>query len=489
MTGPTLGVGDLAAATSAWSMRWWDPAVHMVWAPPASLAPDLAADAVHLVPNTAWLAYALLASGDRAAEAEGTAAIRALIGLQYDRPGGTVHGTYRRFLESPEPPADPVMWEHYDPNWRQFVGTTFAVILEDFSDRLETGLVAAMEASIGLACMGEPDGRLSPSYSNPALMRAWLDGWYGARVGNERLVDRGRTFAAAIVADFDRFGAFDEFNSPTYYGIDVYALRLWRLFPPDPYFATQGERLETELWRTAGKYYNANLRNYCGPFTRSYHPDATRSVTLFSLWIWALLGREYAPLPALEAAEVDHGHDLMAGPLFARLAGEPSGYDLSDFRAFRGARAVEQELPRGRRVTAWLGPRLMIGGEASAIDWGGWNQFMPATAHWSSAAGAATLWLLDAHEVHAVAADHRLSIDAPGRPEVRFRLCSDAAPMISDAGVAVAGMRVDFTNAMRSMSLVGLGTDLSEIRVTPARRGLVELAFSEIAFTGIERVG
>ena len=222
-----LAAADLAAVTYEWGMRWWDHDAHMVWNPPGSLVPGMEARQLHLVPNTAWLAYALLASGDDAAWAEGVAAVRALIELQYDRPGTVVHGTYRRFLEWPEPPDDAVMWEDYDPNWRQFVGTTFAVILEDFADRLDASVVSAIEASIGLACAGEPARRIPPSYSNPALMRAWLDGWYGLRTGNAELLDRGRAFAAAIVGSFDRHGAFDEFNSPTYYGIDLYALRLW----------------------------------------------------------------------------------------------------------------------------------------------------------------------------------------------------------------------------------------------------------------------
>lgn len=472
--------GDLASTTYEWGMRWWDHDAHMVWSPPGSLAPGIEARQLHLVPNTAWLAYAQLALGDDAAWAEGAAAIRALIALQYDRPGTVVHGTYRRFLEWPDPPDDAVMWEDYDPNWRQFVGTTFALILEDFADRLDQRLVAAIEASIGLACAGEPARRIPPSYSNPALMRAWLDAWYGRRTGDAGLIERGLAFAAAIVADFDRHNAFDEFNSPTYYGIDLYALRLWRLFAPDPYFATHGARLENEVWRSAGGFYNANLRNWCGPFTRSYHPDATQSVSLFSLWIWALLGRERAPLPPLDAAVVDHGHDLMAGPVFARLAGEPVGYDLADFRSFQQPRHLTQELSRGRRVTAWVGSDLMIGAEASDIDWGGWEQFMPATAHWRSPSGAATLWLVDAHVVHAVAGDHRLSIDVPGELRLlRFQLCSVDAPAVSGTVLTAAGMTVSFAPEV-ALSVVKIGDDRYEIRASAAPGVSVELRFREV---------
>jgi len=463
---------DLAAATYAWSMQWWDRDEHMVWNPPGSIDPGIEARKLHLVPNTAWLAYALLAAGDDGAGAEAVAAIRALVRLQYDRPGTVVHGTYRRFLEWPELPPEPVMWEDYDPNWRQFVGTTLAVILEDFGDRLDASVVASVEASIGLACAGEPDDRIPSSYSNPALMRAWLDGWYGRRSGDARLFGRGRAFAQEIVAGFDRFGAFDEFNSPTYYGIDLYALRLWRLFPPDPYFAAQGERMENDVWRSAGDFYNANLRNFCGPFTRSYHPDATRSVTMFSLWVWALLGRERAPLPPLDALVVDHGHDLMAGPIFARLAGRPVDYDLADFRAFGATRLVTQVLARGRHVSAWIGPELMIGAESSGVDWGGWPQFMPATAHWRTANGEAVLWMVDAHEVHAVASDHQLEIDVPGTATgLRFRLQTTDRPVASGTAVTASGMRMEFTEAIASVSLAHVGIDGYEILAIPSPAG------------------
>jgi hypothetical protein len=475
---------DLGATTLAWSMPWWDPAEHMVWNPPASLTPAIEARQLHLVPNTAWLAYALLASGDAPSWTEGLAAIRALLALQYDRPGTVVHGTYRRFLEWPEPPAEPVMWDDYDPNWRQFVGTTLAVILEDFSDRLDAETIAAIEHSIGLACAGEPDGRIPPSYSNPALMRAWLDAWYGRRTGDDARVERGRSFAAEIIAAFDRFGAFDEFNSPTYYGIDLYALRLWRTFPPEPYFAREGERLENALWTSAAAFYNANLRNFCGPFTRSYDPDATCSVSLFSLWIWAILGRDLAPLPALDAPAVDHGHDLMAGPLFARLAGGPTAVDLGDFRDFRGERFVEQSLAGRRRVTAWVGSNLMVGAESGPADWGGWEQFLPATAHWRTELGAAALWLTDAHVVHATASERGLVIDCPGAAGLRFLLSAADAPVIDATTLQVAGMRVTFTGTVSALVFTAHRPDRYELRTVPvaatATDATVELRFFEV---------
>jgi hypothetical protein len=465
-------VTDLAATTYALAMRWWDPGEHMVWNPPGSFDEAAAPGTLHLVPPTAWLAYAQLAQGDEAAWSEGVAAIAKLISLQYDEPGTVFHGTYRRFLEQPPPPAEPVMWEHYDPNWRQFVGTTFAIILADFGARLDPRLVTAIEQSIRLACLGEPDGRIPPGYANPALMRAWLDAWCGSRLDDAALVERGRSFARAVVAEFDAYSAFDEFNSPTYYGIDLYALRLWRCLPPDDFFAEHGARLETAIWRSAGAFFNANLKNFCGPFTRSYNPDATRGVALLSLWIWALLGRECAPLPRLDVERIEHSHDLMAGPLFARLAGAPDGVDLSEFRSFTHERTVAQQLAGGRTVTAWIGRELMIGAEASDIDWGGWDQFMPATAHWGSADGAGTLWLLDAHIVAARAERSALVLTvADDVRELRFGLFSTTPPSIVEGVLRAGDADVGFGDGFARASVARVGEERYEVTAVrmPAR--------------------
>jgi hypothetical protein len=456
---------SLADVTREWSMRWWDPAEHMVWNPPGSFDADAAPQTLHLVPNTAWCAYALLAAGEFD---EGVAALRALLALQYDAPGRVWDGTFRRFLEMPEPPDDAVMWVHYDPNWRQFVGTTFALIVEDFADRMEPGLVDALIASIGRACAGEPDGRIPPSYTNPALMRAWLDAWYGARVADAHFFERGLMFAARIAAEFDEFGAFDEFNSPTYYGIDMYALRLWQEFAPAPLFALEGARLEGALWLSAAAFYNASLRNFCGPYTRSYGADARTSVSLFSIWLWAVLGREYAPLPDLDAPSVDHGHDLMAGPVFARLV-PPSVPDA--FRHFTDTHSVHQALPRHRSVTAWISPTLMLGAESSGVDWGGWSQFMPATAHWGSGVQLAALWLIDPHVVRARASERQLDITLANATHASFELRSDDAIEWYADGFATCGWRVDAP---------GVAVDGTRVAV-PLDYGAVSLRFMDAA--------
>ncbi len=440
---------DLRTWTLAWSRRWWDPAECLLVNPPGSFDDVARPGTLHLVPNTAWFAYGLLASDDPDDHRMSVDAIHRLLDLQYDEPGAEYHGTFARFGEWPHPPARPTMWEDYDPNWRQFVGTTFALMVEDFNERLDdidAALIDRMVRAIERACRGEPDGRIPVSYSNPALMPAWLDAWCGRRTGDSQLISRGVAFARAIVEEFDRFGAFDEFNSPTYYGIDLYALALWRTFSPDPFFATEGARLEAAVWRSTGDWYHAGLRNWVGPYTRSYGPDATRTLAKLSLWVWAVCGRELAPLPHLGARTVDHCHDLTAGPVIARLAQRPADDVCRAFASFSGPRRLTQDLAHGRHLEAVLHDDLMLGAESSHHDWGGWSQFMPAVAHWRQPDGSTgVLWLDAPRKVRATVDDRILTIEAeaPGAAEPRLDLliqstrCETSSDVLALAGVQV----------------------------------------------------
>ena len=462
---------DLFATTLDWTVPWFDPAEAMVWNPPGSFGEPLEARRVHLTPNTAWFAYGALASGrDDLADA-GRAALRRLVSLQYDAPGQPWDGTFVRYLETPEPRPGARMWHHFDPNWRQFVGTTFALVLEDLADRLDPALVAALEHAVGRCVAGEPDGRIAPSYTNPALMRAWLDAWYGRRHGDESLVARGERLGRQVVHLFDRHDAFDEFNSPTYYGIDLLALRLWQTFPPSAFFAEQGARLDAAVWRSAAQFFNPGLGTFAGPFTRAYDPDARRAVTLMSLWVWADQGRALAPLPDLDTELVDHGHDLMAGPVIARLAAPGPCFTPS----LEPTRRIEVRLATDRAIATEIHPDYSLGVESSPNDWGGWNQFMPVVFQWRDAAGVvASCWLTDPGVVGATLPPHAVSdlaaaVDlAPGDGPVT--LLTNADVSVEGAGRLRLGGRATLTATDDAGPV--------EVAVTPDRGGVRRLALS-----------
>ncbi|HSL56325.1 MAG TPA: hypothetical protein VK866_00625 [Acidimicrobiales bacterium] len=406
---------DLAATTLAWSDRWYDPERHLLWNPPGSFTPDLDDLSWHLVPTSAWYAVGLLLRDDPGDADRAAAVLDAVVATQYDEPGTAWHGTYARFLEWPHPPPDATVWVHYDPNWRQFVGTALALVLTHFADDLPADLTARLDASLLLAVRGEPPDRVDPGYTNIALMRSWLDAVAGRRHDDPALVARGEALAAAVVERFDEHGAFAEHNSPTYYGIDLYALALWARRPPTPPFAAWGERLEAALWRDLASRYHAGLRELAGPWSRAYGMSLADHVGAFAVWVWAALGRDVAPLPDLDGP-FEHGHDLPIGPVAALLGAAIPADAAAHLRHFPGERIVAADLPGAahRRSTTWLADDIAVGAESCDAGWSAHGQYHPATAHWR-VPGRGTAWL---RVVHPGPLDAEV---VPGRLVVRAR--------------------------------------------------------------------
>src|SRR5687767_9856915 len=159
-------MGELLDVSMDWLDRWWDPSVGLLWNMEGSYDEVAPPRSIHLVPQSAWYAAGLFYRGAEGDEARAVQCIEALLACQYtDAPGMAWHGTFARFLETPVPSAGAVMWVDYDPNWRQFIGTTFELLLQD-GLIADAALAARVRASVELAVTSEPPDRVAPSYSN-----------------------------------------------------------------------------------------------------------------------------------------------------------------------------------------------------------------------------------------------------------------------------------------------------------------------------------
>ena len=212
-----------------------------------------------------------------------------------------------------------------------------------------------------------------PSYSNIALMKAWLE--------------RDEDYAAAVVDCFEEFGAFEEYGSPTYYGIDLYALALWRRYPPTSSFMTWGERLWTALWQDIARWWHPDLRNLCGPYSRAYGMDMTRYVGLLGLWL---------PDPVVPSlgSPFEHSHDLTMAPLIALVGGGPAevAYDGGE-RVRRTGTAgwtrghrLDRARRHGRSRARWTVPRRgpVPPCHRSLVGTGRFGRVVATSSRWSA---------------------------------------------------------------------------------------------------------
>ena len=411
----------------------WDEQAGFLWAATrASWAYSSAApERRHSVRESGWYALALLMRGEPADNARAVRILSGVLEEQAIAPGQPWDGTFFRNPEEPHPPTGASRWDDYDPNWRQFMGTILALSLIHFEDRLPAGMPARIERALAAAIEGEQtEHRLTPGYTNIALMHAFLWAYTGERLKRPEWVGQAEAWAEEICAGFARYGTFEEYNSPTYYGVDLFGLALWRRHGPTARLRTLGAEMEAALWRDVAAFYHPGLRNVAGPYDRAYGMDLTRYASLLGPWIALAVPPERAPLPVPDS-RMEQAHDYLGIPLIVILGAEIPDDARARLREFEGEHQVTRQITPWRTATAWLGENLMLGAEDTSRQRAAGtphNQFHPATLHWRLPDGRVGWVLLQkASRLNARASANRLEIEAIGN--ATFRVCAPGATL------------------------------------------------------------
>jgi len=380
-------------ATTAFMDALWDESLGQIRFPFEEQPPP--------VRETSWYALGLLARASPGDVERAQRALTTVVSKQYDSPGAIFHGSYPRFAgDPPLPPADAAEFAQFDPNWRQFIGTALALAALRYGKKLGS-LRTEVERSVDLAAAGERVDRVQPDYSNIAIMHAWLLAHTGDRAEGEKL-------AKAIAARYRTAGALDEYDSPTYDGIALYGLALWRDEPPSRVFAALGDELSNGVWRNIAAVYHPGLHNVCGPYSRAVGMDLRTYASPVGLWIWSVVGQKRAPFPDI-TQPFDHAGDVCFGPLVDLFPVEVAGAVRRALDRFRGEHTVRVGLDGTWGATSWLGDTVMVGGHTGAPVRVGGQQLHPATIHWAQG------WIrVLGTGIDAVAAKRRLDLSVAG---------------------------------------------------------------------------
>jgi hypothetical protein len=391
-----------------------------------------------LVRESSWYALGLLArdqAGDRVLAAT---ILESVLNQQYRTPGKKWYGTFKRTPEEPEPAPGTIAFTGYDPNWRQFIGTTFQMILIEYPDRIPSSLAERLYASIDLAIKGEQqDGRLKETYSNIALMYGALWDFASAHNGDIEWKRGAAAWNEEVNRLYRIHNTFFEYNSPTYYGVDLYGLALWREYGSTQRMRSMGADMEASLWNDIADFYQPSLRNISGPYDRSYGMDMESYVAATGLWLRSVLPAAQAPLPEQLSLSTDHMADLWLAPQVAILGARIPATTMKKFRSFTGPHLVTRTIDEHRVATAWIGEHAMWGGEATSLtkDAGTTTQFHPATVQWRTPSGKiGWVRLTRAPNLNATADRNGITIETKG--DVTFRIA--ASDIVSSSITAKA---------------------------------------------------
>ena len=425
---------EIFSIAMEWGDKYYDVQAKLCRMPPSPQYAELHSMQYLAVRESAWYALGLLlrdGSGDRERAAQ---ILDVVLSNQYRDPGKPWDGTFRRTPIEPEPGTEAVIWRAYDPNWREFVGTTFAVILNEYPDRVSPELRNRMIDAIDYAIAGEmKQGRLLPTYTNISLMYAFLWNFAALRGGKPEWIAQAEHWQQTVYELYKQHDAFWEYNSPTYSGVDIFALALWRDYGFTPLMRKRGEEMEAGLWRATADFYNANLRNISGPYDRAYGMDMQSYVSVMGLWLRTVLDADHAPLTAFNPP-VDHVDDLwLASPIVILDTKIPADA-MAKFESFPGPHQVRHPIADQRIASAWIGTNIIYGGEITghARDVDTRSQFHPMTVQWQASNGkVGWIQLTRCPAIDAAADKGGIVISAVG--DITFRI---SAPGIVPANLA-----------------------------------------------------
>ena len=287
----------------------------------------------------------------------------------------------------------PVVWETYDPNWREFIFSTFALILEEFETLLPAGTVGAMENAAREGLSGarfRAESGLTPLNTNVRVMHVFFFDAFARRFHDENLRRYAADYAARFTEEYLQYRAVAEFNSPTYNGVVLSYTGLLREKGGSPEVRRMGEILEDGLWRNLADFYNPAMGTLCGPFSRAY--GLTMEGTALPLLMY--LGLDSLPVdpapafgPETESAGVlcfsEPKIPAEVRPLLTEP--RPERQVTCRFRelAERGEPGDNHSLCT---ATAWITDRLMLGAMAGSTNTS--HQLHSTVALWRNTFGS-----------------------------------------------------------------------------------------------------
>ena len=289
----------------------------------------------------------------------------------------------------------PVIWKTYDPNFREFIGCCFALALALFGAQLpqalQENILRAMERAVEgsvLRCQRN----IHPMNTNIELMHIFTSDYFGALLDRQDFCRHSMEMAHRFEQAYEANHTVAEFNSPTYYCVDLRTLALCRRFAPDGVIRSFGERMEAALWENLAQFYNPELQNVCGPFSRNYAMDMRLDTTIGAL-LYILLGAERVAQPPIEE------NSEITGYVIAALAGTKAPeHLLPALCSHTGDRFVEAHfrelIERGEpgknaplcTAMAWIERDYMLGGLRGSKNTSG--QLRAATAYWRAPGGS-----------------------------------------------------------------------------------------------------
>lgn len=350
--------------------------------------------------------------------------------------------------------------DKFDQNWREFIGCDLIIIRNKFRNFLPENIIKDIETGIIHAAKGSFKRNVAPDYTNISIMSAFLMEYVGTEFGLDEIKNSGLKKARDIFKLYQTNKTFSEYNSPTYYGVTIIGLALWRELAFSKEMQAMGKSLEKDFWHEITSFYNPNLRNMPGPYFRGYGMDMTKYFAITGIWIGLAVDDEkLAPLPPKKGPK--YGEMSNLAPIFNLGLSIPK-VDLAKLKSFSKSQFIARNVPNNykgdsiKKVTAMINKDWMMGGL-----WGNlrvWEQLKTGTIHWKTADGdIAWLMVLGDGKTNVKVSETQMSIYAndtkPTSYEVFVYAKNITNESFADKNWTLSGMKLNLKTTLKVLKI------------------------------------
>lgn len=199
-----------------------------------------------------------------------------VISLQDQNPENSTFGIWSWFYEEPLEMMAPPDW-----NWADFCGKRLVLAEQRHSDLLSSELREQIRHALFCACDAIMKRNVGPSYTNIAIMGAFVTLLTGEVYSEEKYLNYGLERLRLFSEYTKQLGTFQEYNSPTYTIVAIQELS-------SIHTATQvaeAKQLSSELldvaWGLVAEHFHAPSKEWSGPHSRAYNTLMTPEILSF----------------------------------------------------------------------------------------------------------------------------------------------------------------------------------------------------------------
>ncbi|QGQ94178.1 hypothetical protein EHS13_04280 [Paenibacillus psychroresistens] len=315
-----------------------------------------AADFVHPTREALDYALALLDSGDVSFKIRAFDIIRTMVSLQDQDPASATFGIWSWFWEEPLAQMAPPDW-----NWADFCGKKLLIMLIKFGHEMPEDLRRQTEQAIRNSCEAIIKRNVGPQYTNIAIMGAFVTLVAGEWLKDANFLTYGLNRLEKFFNYTKQYGAFLEYNSPTYSIVSIVELSGIDCYTSIPKALKMTEELLDMTWAMVAEHFHPVLKQWSGPHSRSYDTFLTAAKLSFL----QMACDNAVPFIAMADFEYElewYGKGIRCPERYWKLFQEPGVREL-----------IQPQPPSGdnhhRIAYTFMNPDLSIGSFSSGIMW------------------------------------------------------------------------------------------------------------------------